>query len=307
MMKVVGKFVVFGSINVDYIFNFDVFLMLGEIVIGYYYQVVFGGKGVNQVVVVGCSGVDIVFIVCIGDDDIGECICCQLVSDKIDVVFVCVVVGEVIGVVLIFVNVEGENVIGIYVGVNVVFFVFQVEVEKECIVSVQVLLMQLELLLESVIVVVKIVYYYYIIVVLNFVLVCELLDELLVLVDIIIFNEIEVEKLIGIWVESDEDVVKVVNVLYVKGIGMVMIIFGSCGVWFSVEGESCWILGFCVQVIDIIVVGDIFNGVLVIVLLEGIVLLEVICFVYVVVVIVVICKGVQLFVFWCIEIDEFLV
>lgn len=35
--------------------------------------------------------------------------------------------GELIGVALIFVNGEGENVIGIYVGVNVVFFSALVE------------------------------------------------------------------------------------------------------------------------------------------------------------------------------------
>lgn len=105
-------------------------------------------------------------------------------------------------------------------------------------------------------------------------------------------NEMEVEKFIGICVENDEDVVKVVQVLYEKGICIVLIILGSCGVWVSVNGEGQCVFGFWVQVVDIIVVGDIFNGVLIMVLLEEKLLLEVICFVYVVVVIVVICKGV---------------
>lgn len=36
-MKIVGNFIVFGSINVDYIFNFEFFFILGEMVIGSYY------------------------------------------------------------------------------------------------------------------------------------------------------------------------------------------------------------------------------------------------------------------------------
>lgn len=63
-----------------------------------------------------------------GDDSIGESVCQQFVIDNIDIILVSVIKGELIGVVLIFVNGEGENVIGIYVGVNVVFFLVLVEV-----------------------------------------------------------------------------------------------------------------------------------------------------------------------------------
>lgn len=63
-----------------------------------------------------------------GDDSIGESVCQQFVIDNIDIILVSVIKGESTGVVLIFVNGEGENVIGIYVGVNVVFFLVLVEV-----------------------------------------------------------------------------------------------------------------------------------------------------------------------------------
>lgn len=63
-----------------------------------------------------------------GDDSIGESVCQQFVIDNIDIILVSVIKGELIGVVLIFVNGEGENVIGIYVGVNAVFFLVLVEV-----------------------------------------------------------------------------------------------------------------------------------------------------------------------------------
>ena len=269
MMKTAGKLVVLGSINADHILNLDAFPTPGETVTGHHYQVAFGGKGANQAVAAGRSGADIAFIACTGDDDIGERIRRQLASDKIDVAPVRAVAGEATGVALIFVNAEGENVIGIHAGANAALSVSQVEAEKERIASAQALLMQLESPLESVIAAAKIAHHHHTTVVLNPAPARELPDELLALVDIITPNETEAEKLTGIRVESDEDAAKAANVLHAKGIGTVMITLGSRGVWLSAEGESRRIPGFRVQAIDTIAAGDTFNGALVTALLEG--------------------------------------
>lgn len=278
MMKTAGKLVVLGSINADHILNLDAFPTPGETVTGHHYQVAFGGKGANQAVAAGRSGADIAFIACTGDDDIGERIRRQLASDKIDVAPVRAVAGEATGVALIFVNAEGENVIGIHAGANAALSVSQVEAEKERIASAQALLMQLESPLESVIAAAKIAHHHHTTVVLNPAPARELPDELLALVDIITPNETEAEKLTGIRVESDEDAAKAANVLHAKGIGTVMITLGSRGVWLSAEGESRRIPGFRVQAIDTIAAGDTFNGALVTALLEGTALPEAICF-----------------------------
>ena len=237
-MKTAGNLVVLGSINADHILNLDAFPTPGETVTGHHYQVAFGGKGANQAVAAGRSGADIAFIACTGDDDIGERIRRQLASDKIDVAPVRAVAGEATGVALIFVNAEGENVIGIHAGANAALSVSQVEAEKERIASAQALLMQLESPLESVIAAAKIAHHHHTTVVLNPAPARELPDELLALVDIITPNETEAEKLTGIRVESDEDAAKAANVLHAKGIGTVMITLGSRGVWLSAEGES---------------------------------------------------------------------
>ncbi len=170
---------------------------------------------------------------------------------------------------LIFVNAEGENVIGIHAGANAALSVSQVEAEKERIASAQALLMQLESPLESVIAAAKIAHHHHTTVVLNPAPARELPDELLALVDIITPNETEAEKLTGIRVESDEDAAKAADVLHAKGIGTVMITLGRRGVWLSAEGESRRIPGFRVQAIDTIAAGDTFNGALVTALLEG--------------------------------------
>ncbi|KAB8146778.1 PfkB family carbohydrate kinase, partial [Raoultella ornithinolytica] len=94
-------------------------------------------------------------------------------------------------VALIFVNAEGENVIGIHAGANAALSVSQVEAEKERIASAQALLMQLESPLESVIAAAKIAHHHHTTVVLNPAPARELPDELLALVDIITPNETE--------------------------------------------------------------------------------------------------------------------
>ena len=306
MMKTAGKLVVLGSINADHILNLDAFPTPGETVTGHHYQVAFGGKGANQAVAAGRSGADIAFIASTGDDDIGERIRRQLASDKIDVAPVRAVAGEATGVALIFVNAEGENVIGIHAGANAALSVSQVEAEKERIASAQALLMQLESPLESVIAAAKIAHHHHTTVVLNPAPARELPDELLALVDIITPNETEAEKLTGIRVESDEDAAKAANVLHAKGIGTVMITLGSRGVWLSAEGESRRIPGFRVQAIDTIAAGDTFNGALVTALLEGTALAEAIRFAHAAAAIAVTRKGAQPSVPWRTEIDEFL-
>ena len=117
-MQNAGSLVVLGSINADHILNLQSFPTPGETVTGNHYQVAFGGKGANQAVAAGRSGANIAFIACTGDDSIGESVRQQLATDNIDISPVSVIKGESTGVALIFVNGEGENVIGIHAGAN---------------------------------------------------------------------------------------------------------------------------------------------------------------------------------------------
>ncbi|HHT0328279.1 TPA: ribokinase, partial [Raoultella ornithinolytica] len=301
-----GKLVVLGSINADHILNLESFPTPGETVTGHHYQVAFGGKGANQAVAAGRSGADIAFIACTGDDDIGERVRRQLERDRIDVAPVRAVNAQSTGVALIFVNAEGENVIGIHAGANAALSVEQVEAEKARIAGAQALLMQLESPLESVLAAAKIAHQHQTTVVLNPAPARDLPDELLSLIDIITPNETEAEKLTGIRVENDDDAAKAARVLHEKGIGIVMITLGSRGVWVSHDGQGRRVPGFKVQAVDTIAAGDTFNGAFVTALLEGTALDEAIRFAHAAAAIAVTRKGAQPSVPWREEIDEFL-
>lgn len=305
-MKTAGKLVVLGSINADHILNLESFPTPGETVTGHHYQVAFGGKGANQAVAAGRSGADIAFIACTGDDDIGERVRRQLERDRIDVAPVRTVNAQSTGVALIFVNAEGENVIGIHAGANAALSVEQVEAEKARIAGAQALLMQLESPLESVLAAAKIAHQHQTTVVFNPAPARHLPDELLSLIDIITPNETEAEKLTGIRVENDDDAAKAARVLHEKGIGIVMITLGSRGVWVSHDGQGRRVPGFKVQAVDTIAAGDTFNGAFVTALLEGTALDEAIRFAHAAAAIAVTRKGAQPSVPWREEIDEFL-
>ena len=305
-MKTAGNLVVLGSINADHILNLESFPAPGETVTGNQYQVAFGGKGANQAVAAGRSGANIAFIACTGDDDTGERVRKQSASDNIDIAPVSVVAGEATGVALIFVNAEGENVIGIHAGANAALTTERVEEQHGIIAGAEALLMQLESPVESVLAAAKIAHENHTTVVLNPAPARVLSDELLALVDIITPNETEAEKLTGIRVENDDDAARAARALHDKGIGTVIITLGSRGVWASVNGEGRRVPGFKVKAIDTIAAGDTFNGALVTALLEGKRMDDAIRFAHAAAAIAVTRKGAQPSVPWRKEIDEFL-
>ncbi|ELY3805181.1 ribokinase [Cronobacter sakazakii] len=305
-MKSAGQLVVLGSINADHILNLEAFPAPGETVTGSQYQVAFGGKGANQAVAAGRSGADIAFIACVGEDDIGERIRQQLSRDNIDVAPVSAVAGESTGVALIFVNGEGENVIGIHAGANAALTPERVNEQREKIANARALLMQLESPVESVIAAARIAHEHQTTVILNPAPARALSDDLLALVDIITPNETEAEKLTGVKVSDDESAAQAAAVLHQKGIETVIITLGSRGVWLSVNGEGQRVPGFRVKAVDTIAAGDTFNGALMTALLEGTPMLEAIRFAHAAAAIAVTRPGAQPSVPWRDEIDAFL-
>ncbi|MGF6191629.1 ribokinase [Serratia sp. 2723] len=301
-----AKLVVLGSINADHILNINQFPQPGETVIGQQYKVAFGGKGANQAVAAGRSGADIAFIACVGADDIGERIRQQLATDRIDTQPIEAIAGSTTGVALIFVNAEGENVIGIDAGANAAVTPDYLNRYRQRIIDADALLMQLESPLETVIAAAKLAKQHQTQVILNPAPACELPDELLAMIDMITPNETEAQRLTGIAVNNDADAERAANILHDKGIGCVIITLGSRGVWLSENGKGKLVPGFKVKAVDTIAAGDTFNGALVTALLEGKVMSDAVRFAHAAAAIAVTRPGAQPSVPWREEIDAFL-
>lgn len=301
-----GKLVVLGSINADHILNIEHFPQPGETVIGKQYKVAFGGKGANQAVAAGRSGADIAFIACVGADDIGERIRKQLATDRIDTQPIEAITDSTTGVALIFVNVEGENVIGIDAGANAAVTPDYLAHYQQKVVDADALLMQLESPLETVIAAAHLAKQHQTQVILNPAPARELPDELLAMIDMITPNETEAHRLTGIAVNNDDDAARAAQALHDKGIATVIITLGSRGVWLSENGRGKLVPGFKVKAVDTIAAGDTFNGALVTALLEGKMMADAVRFAHAAAAIAVTRPGAQPSVPWREEIDAFL-
>ncbi|HEJ6996408.1 ribokinase [Serratia marcescens] len=301
-----GKLVVLGSINADHILNIEHFPHPGETVIGKQYKVAFGGKGANQAVAAGRSGAEIAFIACVGADDIGERVRRQLASDRIDTQPIEAIADSTTGVALIFVNAEGENVIGIDAGANAAVTPDYLARYQQKVIDADALLMQLESPLETVIAAARLAKLHHTQVILNPAPARELPDELLGMIDMITPNETEAQRLTGIAVDNDADAARAAQALHDKGIATVIITLGSRGVWLSENGNGKLVPGFRVQAVDTIAAGDTFNGALVTALLEGKIMAEAVRFAHAAAAIAVTRPGAQPSVPWREEIDAFL-
>ncbi|MBD2809753.1 ribokinase [Xenorhabdus sp. Vera] len=302
-----AKLVVMGSINVDHILNLESFPRPGETVKGEQYQVAFGGKGANQAVAAGRCGADITFIACVGQDDTGERICQHLAKDNINTSSIEVIEGETTGAALIFVNQQGENVIGISAGANRALTPDYFLRYEQAVKDADVLLLQLETPLETVQLAAETAKNHHTKVILNPAPAQKIPEQLLSLVDIITPNETEAECLTDIAVKDDAGAGKAAQALHDKGIGTVIITLGNRGVWLSEKGQEGKIVpGFKVKAIDTIAAGDTFNGALVTGLLEGKEMLSAIRFAHAAAAIAVTRQGAQPAIPWRNEIDTFL-
>lgn len=302
-----AKLVVLGSINADHILNIEQFPQPGETVRGNHYQVAFGGKGANQAVAAGRSGADITFIACVGDDSTGQNVKKQLETDNIQIGCIDVIQNETTGVALIFVNQQGENVIGINAGANAHLTTERISTYQQKIIDADALLMQLESPIEAVQLAAEIAKKNKTKVILNPAPAQALPDSLLTLVDIITPNETEAEHLTGIPVKDELGAQAAAQALHDKGISKVMITLGARGVWFSEQGTTGKIIaGFKVKAVDTIAAGDTFNGAYVTALLEGKSDSDAIIFAHAAAAIAVTRPGAQPSVPWRNEIDVFL-
>ena len=90
----------------------------GQTILGSTFATSPGGKGANQAVAARRAGAEVVFVTAIGNDDLGKNALELYQREGIDVSHVKVVEGTASGVALIFVDDDGENMIGVASGAN---------------------------------------------------------------------------------------------------------------------------------------------------------------------------------------------
>jgi ribokinase len=113
-----GRVVVVGSVNIDFVVRTERLPRPGETVAGGTFERHHGGKGANQAVAAARLGAPTVFVGLVGADDLGGAAREALSSEGVGVDGVGSAPGQATGVALILVDAAGENAIAVAPGAN---------------------------------------------------------------------------------------------------------------------------------------------------------------------------------------------
>src|ERR1700740_3509828 len=149
-MSKVPRIAVVGRANVDLTPFSDRFPRPGETIFGQKFDLGFGGKGANQAVAARLCGADVVMVAKLGNDLFGEATVKNFASLGIDTKHVRIVDGVSSGVAPIFVEPNGQNRILVVKGANDTLKPADVDEAAEALRSVDTIVLQFEIPMETV-------------------------------------------------------------------------------------------------------------------------------------------------------------
>lgn len=191
------KILILGSMNMDFVFQVHHMPAVGETVLTGDLTFIPGGKGANQAYAAGKLRGDVAMLGAVGDDEHGRRLCENLASVGVDVSRIRRVQGVSTGVAFIGVNAEGNNSIIVVQGANRCVDRAYVEENHDLLEACDIVVMQLEIPLETVLYAAKEAKRLGKTVILDPAPALRLPEELYQNVDIVKPNELELCELLG--------------------------------------------------------------------------------------------------------------
>lgn len=255
---------VVGSINMDMIVRAPTLPRPGETILGGPIDSQPGGKGANQAVAAARMGAEVTMLARIGEDDHGRAVRGALAGAGVDVTHVLPTPDAQTGLAMITVGETGENAIVVVPGANALLTPADVESRRDAIAGVDVLVMQLEVPIETVRRAAEIAREAGVAVLLNAAPAMRLPVELLSCVDVLVVNEHEGAALTGAPTpRTTDEEAEMIAGLTTLGVETVVLTVGSRGSWFARRQSQGKLADpFKVRPVDTVGAGDAFVGAL---------------------------------------------
>lgn len=270
-----SEIVIVGSTNMDMVVNTDRIPVPGETILAKEFFMNPGGKGANQAVAVARLGGNTIFVTKIGNDVFGHQ-SVQLFDDEgIDTRHILSDSELPSGVALITVDKIGENSIVVAAGAN--GNLHSKDLNEDILNDIsraKILLMQLEIPIETVNYLAKFASSKGVKVVLNPAPMASVSEDLLKCLYAITPNSTEAEMLSGIKISDLESAKEAAKKISDKGVDNIILTLGSKGALVYEAGKIELVAAEKVNAIDTTAAGDVFNGAFVVSLAQGKGLLE---------------------------------
>jgi ribokinase len=262
---------VFGSINMDLVARTPRLPAPAETITGHEFFTAPGGKGANQAVAAGRLHIPTKMIGRVGGDGFGRELRQNLEQAGVESSAVLIDPDVSSGVAVIVVDDQAQNNIIIIPGANGRMGPADVERLGNNLSNAQLLLLQLEIPLETTLAAARLAHQQGITVVLDPAPALDLPAELYNLVDIITPNEVEASQLVGFPVKTKADAEHAAQILLKKGVKAAIIKMGALGVVYATQAvaQAEFFPAFKVEAVDTVAAGDAFNGALAAALIEG--------------------------------------
>jgi ribokinase len=263
------RIAVVGSAVVDLTVFTDHFPRPGETILGEHFDLGFGGKGANQAVAARLCGADVTMVARVGDDLFGPATVANFEALGIDARHVQVTAGCSTGVAPILVDSAGQNRIIVVKGANGRLAPADVDAAEAVIARADVLILQLEVPLETVYHAAELARARGIRCILNPAPGQSIDMARLSHLDYLVPNETEAEAIAGVPVHTVDDAARGAARIREAGIGRVIVTLGSRGALLSGPEGTVHVPAVEVETIDSTGAGDAFIGSFATFLAEG--------------------------------------
>ncbi len=255
-----SRILVIGSFMTDLVVVTPRAPIEGETIIGKSFHQFTGGKGANQAVAAARLGADVTMIGKLGKDSFGQAHIDSMKNEGINYESVLFDDIESSGIGNITLEENGNNRIIVVPGANLKLMPKEIDELKEQIQNSDIIILQLEIPIETVYKVIELGHKYGKIIILNPAPAAKFEQNFIKLVDYIVPNEIEACTLTGIKVNSDDSAREAAKILLSLGCKNVIITLGEKGVLFLNKDEEIFQGSYKVKPVDSTAAGDSFIG-----------------------------------------------